>query len=893
MVSAGVTVVTPAESMDKPALSAAPVKEINSLFLGIKGWLLPLIVMALIFIPLPALALQDNAGAQTSQTVATATTADNQDASTSQQSASSCNGTYNNQSMNNNQSPSNTASSAGQNQCASNTTQSTGQNQCASNAQLTASTKHEHASNALQGASSEQPAGNHEQCASITLASTVTTPIKTATIEYQATAGGYLSFIKSPGNELSTISEYLNNTAINKPSGAIATARAGYHFVGWRMAGSTTLLSTSQNFVPVEPASGWQITQTYIAVFEPNALTITFDANDGSLDAVGATTTSKTLSGVTSINLASIGTPTRDGYSFAGWSRHSYTVDPLDNPNVFAPTAVISAATVQDWIDSGYFMLNPSAGQEGSVQGLVLTLYAQWTKYQAQILVHANEHGTVSSTSPNGTASSDARSLYETFDPYNQILLEHGSGQDSPDTLAKVVDAGRSHNFGTSAGAQDGSKYVGLPNKTSFTAKPQRGYHFIGWKATYVSNTAALVGAAAAAQGGVGVGTGLETEIQTEDAISSIQNIELDSTLANASTYTADELLRLCALVQSTNTTAFISPTSVLVLAAQFAPNVYTIAFEGTGTGAGAGVGAGAGTGTGLSTQSWTYGSSALVLPTGLVRAGYTFGGWTLAKAGTGTALADSVAHPVSISSTYIDALINQGLLSGEKDAKLILAPVWNAVELLQPVDPSPTPVVPAPTPALTPVPASTPKPVAPVEPTPVPVKSASVASPALVVTPTTSVVLPQLGAIITGSTSIDALRNARNLSTTQTTARLSNIVNTIASVSAAAGLIGASASFLGATAASIVGTAATTGIAGSADIATQIAADVAAGEIGASSSAAVSGAAGSAAGAGAGAGASGVGSQQAALPYQFVTGRNKRRSSKRRRNRNTSVAQA
>ena len=181
-------------------------------------------------------------------------------------------------------------------------------------------------------------------------------------------------------------------------------ARAGYTLVGW----STT---TSGSVVTFPYAHDQIANFTLYAIWSANSLTITYDSQGGSAISNGSTTTGGSIS-------ASPGTPTRAGYSFAGWSAtttgstvtfpyaHGVTMaitmyarwNALDNAVTFdsksgssvASAIFSSGGTVAEPTAptrSGYTFAGWSATDGGSAvtfpyaPGVVtdITLYAKWT----------------------------------------------------------------------------------------------------------------------------------------------------------------------------------------------------------------------------------------------------------------------------------------------------------------------------------------------------------------------------------------------------------------------------------------------------------------------------------------------------------------------------------
>ena len=119
--------------------------------------------------------------------------------------------------------------------------------------------------------------------------------------------------------------------------------REGYSFTGWNTAADGTGTSYAGNDSYTLPASG---TDTLYAQWDPNTVTLAYDANGGSGapdDQSGDSFSDVTVSDTT---------PTREGYSFTGWNTAA------DGSGVDYPA------------DSTYTL--PASGTD--------TLYAQWNQ---------------------------------------------------------------------------------------------------------------------------------------------------------------------------------------------------------------------------------------------------------------------------------------------------------------------------------------------------------------------------------------------------------------------------------------------------------------------------------------------------------------------------------
>jgi len=92
-----------------------------------------------------------------------------------------------------------------------------------------------------------------------------------------------------------------------------ATAKSGYSFAGWY--NGSTKVSSNASYTFTMPANNYSLT----AKFTANTYTVTFDANGGSVSTTSRTVTYKSTYGT-------LPTPTRDGYTFAGWKLNSTAV---------------------------------------------------------------------------------------------------------------------------------------------------------------------------------------------------------------------------------------------------------------------------------------------------------------------------------------------------------------------------------------------------------------------------------------------------------------------------------------------------------------------------------------------------------------------------------------
>ena len=145
--------------------------------------------------------------------------------------------------------------------------------------------------------------------------------------------------------------------------------REGYSFTGWNTAADGTGTSYAGNDSYTLPASG---TDTLYAQWDPNTVTLAYDANGGSgapNDQSGDSFSDVTVSDTT---------PTREGYSFTGWNTAA------DGTGVDYPA------------DSTYTL--PASGTD--------TLYAQWDPNTVTLAYDANG-GSGAPDDQSGDAFSD------------------------------------------------------------------------------------------------------------------------------------------------------------------------------------------------------------------------------------------------------------------------------------------------------------------------------------------------------------------------------------------------------------------------------------------------------------------------------------------------------
>ena len=240
--------------------------------------------------------------------------------------------------------------------------------------------------------------------------------------------------------------------------------REGYSFTGWNTAADGTGTSYAGNDSYTLPASG---TDTLYAQWDPNTVTLAYDANGGSgapNDQSGDSFSDVTVSDTT---------PTREGYSFKGWNTAA------DGTGVDYPA------------DSTYTL--PASGTD--------TLYAQWDPNTVTLAYSANggsgapddQSGdafsdvTVSDTTPTRegysfTGWNTAADGTGTDYPADSTYTLPASGTDTlyaqwdPNTVTLAYDAN-----GGSGAPNDQSGDAFSDVTVSDTTPTREGYSFTGW----------------------------------------------------------------------------------------------------------------------------------------------------------------------------------------------------------------------------------------------------------------------------------------------------------------------------------------------------------------------------------------------------------------------------
>lgn len=203
---------------------------------------------------------------------------------------------------------------------------------------------------------------------------------------------------------------------------SMATARAGYHFVGWREEGGETTIESSANLtVTAEMMKnklqvGTPLRVYYVAVFAPNSFTIKYDANCPAGEATG-TMYDQTFTGQETQKNLAVNQFGRSGYAFTGW------------------------ATKSDGTEDTYS--DGAAFTKPVENGASITLYAQWKKLTDVTIFYTPEPTSLGTVKLNGAATEE-----------NDITVQEGTVYEklNPETGVAV---------GATAVPEEGSVFVG------------------------------------------------------------------------------------------------------------------------------------------------------------------------------------------------------------------------------------------------------------------------------------------------------------------------------------------------------------------------------------------------------------------------------------------------
>lgn len=203
---------------------------------------------------------------------------------------------------------------------------------------------------------------------------------------------------------------------------SMATARSGYHFVGWREEGGETTIESSANLTVTAAMMknklqvGTPLRVYYVAVFAPNSFTIKYDANCPAGEATG-TMYDQTFTGQETQKNLAVNQFGRSGYAFTGW------------------------ATKSDGTEDTYS--DGAAFTKPVENGASITLYAQWKKLTDVTIFYTPEPTSLGTVKLNGAATEE-----------NDITVQEGTVYEklNPETGVAV---------GATAVPEEGSVFVG------------------------------------------------------------------------------------------------------------------------------------------------------------------------------------------------------------------------------------------------------------------------------------------------------------------------------------------------------------------------------------------------------------------------------------------------
>lgn len=212
------------------------------------------------------------------------------------------------------------------------------------------------------------------------------------------------------------------NTVSGADIRSTATARAGYHFVGWREEGGETTSKSSASLTVTTAMMknklqvGTPLRVYYVAVFAPNSFTIKYDANCSAGEATG-TMDDQTFTGQETQKNLAVNQFKRSGYAFTGW------------------------ATKSDGTEDTYS--DGAAFTKPVENGASITLYAQWKKLTDVTIFYTPEPTSLGTVKLNGAATEE-----------NDITVQEG-------TVYEKLNPETGEVLGATAVPGEGSVFVG------------------------------------------------------------------------------------------------------------------------------------------------------------------------------------------------------------------------------------------------------------------------------------------------------------------------------------------------------------------------------------------------------------------------------------------------
>ncbi|MFA9276755.1 MAG: InlB B-repeat-containing protein, partial [Rhodoluna sp.] len=464
---------------------------------------------------------------------------------------------------------------------------------------------------------------------------------------------------------------HIGDTAVIKANTG-ALVKTGYTFAGWTVAsdGSGTVL-TSGDTVAIASSN-----VTLYPKWTANTYTVTLNVNGASGAPAGYSSgsspfTESYTSGTSGLTLAAVGTMVKTGYDFAGWST-TPSGGAITNTGFTTSTdKTLYAVWNLKSINYTYFRGTAGGTQlTGSHIANFPTLSAQSGLYGSVI----NLDTTVDPTITVGADGyqfmgwNDGNSIYSKGDAFTL----GSSAATFTAEWVRLYEVRYAKNGGTGVVdvdpecAQAGNTCLANQNITLHVAPSRPGYTFTGWKDQ--SNQAFAAGAAAtitntsylfyAQWQAINYTMAFNAQGGSTSPAQLTKNISDTFTLPSPGTKTG---YTFSGWFDGTNTYGvganYTVGTASKTFAALWTADVYTVTYNWNG-----------GTGTSVPDVNYTYGSSAITLPTGSThtRDGYTFAGWATSQGGSAisggfTPTADTLLYARWVDGSYTVTLNAHG----------------------------------------------------------------------------------------------------------------------------------------------------------------------------------------------------------------------------------------
>ena len=434
----------------------------------------------------------------------------------------------------------------------------------------------------------------------------VATPYSVTYHATEATAGAVPS---DPGT-------YIIATSANIRGNAGALQRTGYVFAGWAdNANRTGKIYKSGDTYTVQTND-----LDFYAAWTPNTYAILFNAN-GATGSPSKTSDSYTVDSST-VQLATIGTLQKTGYNFGGWGTQSVGGLVLDSLTVTSDTTLYA-----QWNIASFNLTYSLDGGTGSIPSTTSVSYLQQFNLAPSTgftkSVGADAYAFVAWSGPSGT-----------YNP-GQAYYMPASDLTFTATWTRIYNVKYSFSGG-SVGSNliaDEQKLNGETITVTSTQPTRTGYDFIGWiDQSGESATAAALYTVRDGHYLLFAQWSATPYTVTYDAAGGSpaptqtpKTIGQSFTIGAAPTKTG---YNFKGWRDGTNTFAagapYVTQSSNIVLTAQWEAQTYVVSYD-----------LNAGSGDAGGNHSFTYGTSAYLLPTsGFSRTDYNFGGWATAPGG-------------------------------------------------------------------------------------------------------------------------------------------------------------------------------------------------------------------------------------------------------------------